>query len=64
MSHLNELKEISTNVSNFFDKFITTFNPDMSDKKFNKFRLYFINLLTEVNILNLYKCFYYCIGFI
>ena len=64
MSQLNELKEISTNVSNFFDKFISTFNPDMSDKKFNKFRLYFINLLTEVLYLTYITRFYYCIGFI
>lgn len=32
----------------FFDSFTRVFKSDMSVSKFNKFRLYFLNLITEV----------------
>ncbi len=32
----------------FFDSFTRLFKSDMSESKFNKFRLYFLNLITEV----------------
>ncbi len=34
----------------FFDSYICKFENEMPEKKFNKFRLYFLNLVTEVNI--------------
>ncbi len=32
----------------FFDSFTRLFKSDMSESKFNKFRLYFLNLISEV----------------
>lgn len=43
----------------FFDSFIRLFKSDMSISKFNKFRLYFLNLIIEVknNFLKIFKIF-------
>ena len=43
----------------FFYSFIRLFKSDMSISKFNKFRLYFLNLIIEVknNFLKIFKIF-------
>jgi hypothetical protein len=41
------LKEVS---ENFFNIYIKNFKSDMSEIKFNKFRLFFLNIIHEVKI--------------
>ena len=57
MSILNE--RISTffeSSQQFYNKYILNFKSNMSISKFNKFRLYFINLIQDVkiNFLNIF----------
>lgn len=49
MSNLNlKMKSIYDISQDYFEKYIKNFENGMDDKKFNKFRLYFLNILSEV----------------
>lgn len=53
MSFIEVLKFYNVNANIFFKKFSENFKPKMTLDKFNKYRLYFINLLLKVNNNNL-----------
>ena len=48
MSHLETLKFYNDKAIIFFKKFSENFKPEMPLEQFNKYRLYFINLLSNV----------------
>ena len=54
MSFIEVLKFYNVNANIFFQKFSQNFKPKMNLDKFNKYRLYFINFLSDVyiNLLN------------
>jgi hypothetical protein len=54
MSFIEVLKFYNVNSNIFFKKFSQNFKPKMNLDKFNKYRLYFINFLSDVyiNLLN------------
>jgi hypothetical protein len=54
MSFIEVLKFYNVNANIFFKKFSENFKPKMTLDKFNKYRLYFINFLSDVyiNLLN------------
>ena len=54
MSFIEVLKFYNVNANIFFKKFSQNFKPKMNLDKFNKYRLYFINFLSDVyiNLLN------------
>jgi hypothetical protein len=50
MSNLNlKIQSLYIISQNFFEKYTKHFESGMDYKKFNKFRLYFLNILIEVN---------------
>ena len=48
MSSLDKLKNFKESCEHFFLKYTKTFISDMPPEQFNKFRLYFLNILFEV----------------
>ena len=50
MSIDSEITEFYKSSKNFYNEYIKNFTPDISSEEFNKFRIYFINLLSEVKI--------------
>ena len=51
MSFIEVLKFYNINSNIFFKKFSENFKPKMTLDKFNKYRLYFINFLSDVYII-------------
>ena len=48
MSIDSEITEFYKSSKNFYNEYIKNFTPDISSEEFNKFRIHFINLLSEV----------------
>ena len=51
MSFIEVLKFYNLSANLFFKKFSQNFKPKMTLDKFNKYRLYFINFLSDVYII-------------
>ena len=51
MSFIEVLKFYNVNANIYFQKFSQNFKPKMNLDKFNKYRLYFINFLSDVYII-------------
>lgn len=50
MSFLDILREYKVNADLFYNEYISQLNIHLSEELFNKFRLYFLNMLNEVNL--------------
>ena len=44
-----ELTQLKDSSEEFFNTYVKSFQPKMNQTSFNKFRLHFINLLTDVS---------------
>lgn len=51
MSSIERLKELSKEAITFHNAYVKSFTSFLSETKFNKFRLYFMNLIQDVFIL-------------
>jgi hypothetical protein len=47
----SKIQSIYNNYQEFYQKYIKDFESGMSSYKFNKFRLYFLNLISKVIII-------------
>ena len=50
-----ELTQLKGSSEEFFNTYVKSFQPKMNQTSFNKFRLHFINLLTDVSKINNFK---------